>query len=153
MADTDKAPDPGTPGANQGATPRPNPLAVQPTTPPAAQPQPQTAQAQAKAQQVLAGPGADPEAGEPAANPMAPRGGGRRQAAQTATPTLQTNITLDPAALGAAIAAAQHEMDQKSRQQTPTEGLDRCHPGGVYVVDGSVVNAHGERIEHPGGRG
>jgi hypothetical protein len=56
-------------------------------------------------------------------------------------------VQIDPVALGMAIAAANETIRTRQESLVATEGLDETAPGGVYVVEGKVVNAFNEEIK------
>lgn len=75
------------------------------------------------------------------AGTMQSTGRGRRPAES------QRPMAVDHEQLGAAVAAALGLQGRQRMLTEPTPNLDRTVPGGCYIVDGVVVNAHGERCE------
>lgn len=65
-------------------------------------------------------------------------------------PVAAQPMQIDHAAMAAALVAAQSQINLKTQGQSKTEGLDVAPvPGGIYLVDGKFVNAHGVEVEAP----
>ena len=56
---------------------------------------------------------------------------------------------IDPVRLAASMVAVQKAVDAHTSNQLPTPDLDKCHPGGHYLVEGKHVDAWGQEIEEP----
>lgn len=77
----------------------------------------------------------------------APRQGlGGRQTPPEAPPATQ----VDPAIIAAATAAATIAIEKQRTAGLATPDMDKTIPGGIYIVEGQVVDAHGNPREMPG---
>ena len=54
---------------------------------------------------------------------------------------------VDPQQLATAMIAVQTAMQARATSQLPTPNMDETVPGGRYMVDGKVVNAHGHEVK------
>jgi hypothetical protein len=75
-----------------------------------------------------------------------PRSGpGGRPATESAPAPPQ----VDPAVIAVAVAAATAALERNRVGALATPDMDKTVPGGVYIVDGRVVDAHGNEREMP----
>jgi hypothetical protein len=82
--------------------------------------------------------------GAPPASANRPGLGGRPTAPE-GPPMTQ----VDQGVIAAATAAAVAALQQQRTASAPTPNLDKTVPGGVYIVDGKVVDAFGNEREMP----